>query len=161
MPGALRTFAAAPGSAIAYTETIRHPALTAPLFAKGTLELSEDNTLIRRQGFPEAETIEIRDNTVRITRVADGYDDTLPITDQGLPLIGLLRDLVRGTLTDPGKMYRTVFLSDSDGWSLTLTPKDPAGALEQVTLSGCAQMAHSIQIQTPSGEMRRIEFAQP
>ncbi|MEX0759013.1 MAG: hypothetical protein WD100_05490 [Tistlia sp.] len=148
---------------VGYREEIHHPAMAAPEVARGWFARGRDGELVRHQSEPQAETLEIGERFVRLSRESDGYSNTVPIPADLAPYLRILRALVaddRAGLSEALEGFDRRFEAGKAGWTVSLTARDGAGGARQMVLAGCGDLLRSAEWRLPDGSRRRYLFAE-
>ena len=147
------------GTSLGYREEIFHPALKAPLLARGVFEISADGSLIRHQEEPEVETVRIGENFIFKRRESDGGgSNILPIPSELEFLFASLRVIVGQADRAALKAYDHKLLATPSGWSLALQPTAAAETGDRIVVEGCGRTIEAIELQFRDADRRRISF---
>ncbi len=157
MAAALAARSGGAGQRVAYRERVTHPALAAPLEARGTLARLSDGTLLREQAAPEAETMRIGADFITILRPDSPGSELLPVPDDMAPLIETLLAILSGRLSDLSGRAAARLETGPEGWRLALR-FEGGGRIPALSLRGCGGRLTGIDIAEPGGATRAIRF---
>lgn len=132
---------------------MRHPALTAPEVARGTLRALPDGRLVKDQTSPRREISEIGDGIISIRRSPEGEANLLPVPSEMLPMLRILGLAAGGRLEEAADASELGFEMTPEGWRVALSPGD--GPV--VHLAGCGRRLSRIEIREPDG-VERVYF---
>jgi Outer membrane lipoprotein carrier protein LolA-like len=159
----MRVLAAAPKTAIAFTETRHSSLLKAPLVTTGELRFSPPDTLERRVDAPFAERYRIDGDQMTIERAGSVAPRTLSLASQPLlaNLVDTIRAMLRGDLPTLARLYRIELSGDHDDWALTLLPSDPAMVeyVASVHVTGHGGVLARMEVVEPNGDRTVTRFA--
>jgi hypothetical protein len=146
---------------VGYTEAIVHPALSAPEQTRGWFELSGDGRLIRHQTEPTAETVNIGEENLRISREADGFSNIVPIPSNMQPLFAVLRAIVardpeRAGRLPPGSELDVT--NDNSGWTLEIGLAASDSVSRPLVVHGCGEALRSVELRLPDSSTRTYTF---
>lgn len=127
-----------------------------PLTTKGSFDLGRGDTLIRHQKTPTEEITEIGTRFIKLTRVADNYENTVPIPERLEPFLTVMRGIVSGNGADLAG-YESDLKADTQGWTLHLTSPDQT----PINLFGCGSALSGIGLKLEGDEERIITFLPP
>jgi hypothetical protein len=128
---------------VGYTEAIVHPALSAPEQTRGWFELSGDGRLIRHQTEPTAETVNIGEENLRISREADGFSN-------------IVRDPERAGRLPPGSELDVT--NDNSGWTLEIGLAASDSVSRPLVVHGCGEALRSVELRLPDSSTRTYTF---
>lgn len=157
---ALNARPAASGASIGYQEEIFHPSQVAPVVARGWFEFGDDGALIRHQTEPQVETVEIGEHFIHQRRESDGASNSVRISSELAPLLGLLR-MVIARDEDVVEMSNDHVLDlepGDNGWTLTLATDRSDDTSSRLVLGGCGDVLRSVELQLPDNSRRRYVF---
>jgi Outer membrane lipoprotein carrier protein LolA-like len=159
----MQDLAAAPRTAIAFTETRHSSLLKEPLVTTGELRFSPPDTLERRVDAPFVERYRIQGDHMTIER-SGGTPRTLSLASQPLVanLVDTIRAMLSGDLSSLARLYRIELAGDHDHWALTLLPSDPAMVefVASVHVIGHGSALARMEVVEPNGDRTVTRFAQ-
>lgn len=139
---------------VAYEEVIAHPAFGTAVRNGGVFELTQNNSLLRRQTTPKAEEMTIGEEHITIRR--DGKEITRAIPARMSAFFTVLQAAVfnQGISQLPPLPHR--IRSTSQGWVTRISLQGNGGG--SIVFSGCGDILQAIDLEMAGNQSRQIRF---
>lgn len=153
-------FAASRGVEASFREEKTLPLLAAPLVSEGVLYYAPPGRLVRFTTSPEATSLLVDGNRLRIEDGLGVEEIDLASHDSARQLIEQLLVLFRGDLAALHRDYDASFQADGDAWSLRLEPKGMRvrQVIREIRLSGQGPRLDEMVVRGAEGEVTRTTY---
>jgi hypothetical protein len=128
--------------------------LKQPLESSGTLIYDAPDHLEKRTSTPRAESLVLNGRELTVERGHSSHALNLQSYPQALPFVESIRATLAGDRASLDKVFRVEFSGKAAGWTMVLTPHDPAVAktVAEVRISGANDELSQVEIRQPDGD---------
>ncbi len=148
----LQRVAAAVTPEVGFREVRTTRLLKSPLVSSGRLRYQSNGRLERETRQPVAELVVIDGTQVTIERGGTTTELSLMAGTPQFAMVQALRAILGGQVNELDAVYRATAEGPLDRWMLQLDPRDTAGAVRAIRLSGSSGLVGEIEVLERNGD---------